>query len=325
MSEPLISVIVPVYNVERYIKRCIDSILAQTYTNLEIILVDDGSTDCSGEICDAYAVADSRIKVIHINNSGQAEARNLGITMAEGSYYAFVDSDDYIMRDYISYLYEIIQVYQAQISICGYSKIEERNHNKIENNIVSNTEIMIYNSTESIFQLLYQKGILTVVWGRLFNAELFCNIRFPKGKLHEDVAVLYKLFDVANRIACGTEKKYFYFQRAGSTMNKKFHGQRMAYLEFTKECIQYMELNHPELVKAATSRHFSACFDLLSCIGNNKKEFAKEYMQIVWEIKRYRKTVLFDSNARLKNRLAAAGSYVSITAIQRLSCLLKRP
>ncbi len=325
MNEPLISVIVPVYNVEHYIKRCVDSILAQTYTNLEIILVDDGSTDNSGKICDEYAMTDLRVRVIHIDNNGQSEARNLGMNKAKGYYFAFVDSDDYIAIDYISYLYEIMQIHQAQISICGYCKIGENNSDKKDKKIILDKETKVYDSKEGILQLLYQRGILTVVWGRLFKAELFREINFPKGKLHEDVAVLYKLFDIANKIACGDQKKYFYFQRVGSTMNKRFYKQRMDYLEFTKECIQYMNRNHPRLTRAAISRHFSACFDLLSCIGNDKKIFAEEYLQIVQEIRKYRKTVLLDSNARLKNRLAAAGSYVSIMAIQKLSCLLKRP
>lgn len=325
MSEPLISVIVPVYNVERYIKRCVDSILAQTYTNLEIILVDDGSTDCSGEICDVYAKENMRVKTIHQKNGGLSSARNTGICHANGIYYAFVDSDDYIAIDYIAYLYRLLQENQAQIAICGYKKVLE-NDAKIKENLDPKVNtVNAYHSEEALFQLLYQRKMITSACGRLFRSELFEKIRFPEKKLHEDVAVMYRLFDASEKIVCTNAEKYYYFQRGDSIVNKGFHRQRMAYLEFTKECIQYMELNHPQLIKAAISRHFSACFDLLSCIGNNKKEFAKEYMQIVCEIKKYRKTVLFDSNARLKNRLAAAGSYVSITAMQRLSCLLKRP
>ena len=183
----------------------------------------------------------------------------------------------------------------------------------------------LYDSEEALFRLLYQRKMITSVWGRLFRAELFEQIHFPKAKLHEDVAVTYRLFDAAEKIVCTSAKKYYYFQRRDSIVNQKFRKQRMDYLEFTKECIQYMNRNHPQLTRAAISRHFSACFDLLSFIGNDKKIFAEEYLQIVQEIRKYRKTVLLDSNARLKNRLAAAGSYVSIMAIQKLSCLLKRP
>lgn len=325
MNEPLISVIVPVYNVEHYIKRCVDSILAQTYTNLEIILVDDGSTDCSGEICDEYTKKDMRVKTIHQRNGGLSDARNTGISQAKGICYAFIDSDDYIAVDYIAYLYQLLQENQAQIAICEYRKVSENDVRIKENFDLEVDTVNLYGFREALFRLLYQKKMITSVCGRLFRAELFEKIRFPKGKLHEDVAVMYQLFDAVERIACTSAAKYYYFQREDSIVNKGFRKQRMDYLEFTKECIQYMTLNHPELKKAAVSRHFSACFDLLSCIGNNKKEFAKEYMQIVKEIKKYRKIVLLDSNARLKNRLAAAGSYFSITTIQRLSRLLKRP
>ena len=325
MSEPLISVIVPVYNVERYIERCVDSILAQTYTNLEIILVDDGSTDCSGRICDDVTKKDIRVRTIHQKNGGLSSARNTGIRYANGICYAFIDSDDYIAIDYIAYLYRLLQKNQAQIAICGYRKVSENNA-KIKENFDSEVgTVNLYDSKEALFRLLYQRKMITSVCGRLFRAELFEEIRFPKGKLHEDVAVMYRLFDSSEKIVCTSAEKYYYFQREDSIVNKDFRKQRMDYIEFTRECIRHMEVNHPELTKAAVSRHFSACFDLLSCIGNNKKEFAEEYMQIVQEIRKYRKTVLLDSNARLKNRLAAAGSFISITAIQRLSCLLKRP
>ncbi len=324
MNEPLISVIVPVYNVEHYIKRCVDSILAQTYTNLEIILVDDGSTDDSGKICDEYAKMDIRVKIVHQKNGGLSDARNTGIRQANGICYTFIDSDDYVAVDYIACLCRLLWENQAQIAICGYRKVLEDFEIKKNFDSEISTENLYY-SEEALFRLLYQRKMITSVCGRLFRAELFEQIHFPKAKLHEDVAVTYRLFDAAEKIACTSAEKYYYFQRRDSIVNQKFRKQRMDYLEFTKECIQYMNRNHPQLTRAAISRHFSACFDLLSCIGNDKKIFAEEYLQIVREIRKYRKRVLLDSNARFKNRLAAAGSYISITAIQRLSRLLKRP
>ena len=123
MSEPLISVIVPVYNVEKYIAACVDSILAQTYTNLEILLVDDGSTDSSGALCDEYARRDVRVRVIHQENGGLSDARNTGMQSAQGTYFAFVDSDDFIAGDYIAYLYGMIEKHHAQIAVCGYQKV----------------------------------------------------------------------------------------------------------------------------------------------------------------------------------------------------------
>lgn len=325
MNEPLISVIVPVYNVEKYLARCVDSILAQTYTNLEVILVDDGSTDASEKMCDEFAKKDVRVRVIHKENGGLSDARNVGMQEAKGGFYAFVDSDDYIAADYIAYLYNLLNTNQAQISVCGYKKVYE-NHTDMKNNTRdTDLSIKVYNSSEGLFHLLYQRGMIASAWGRLFKAELFRGICFPKGKLHEDVAVVYRLYDAAGKIVCGGEEKYYYFQRNNSIINVKFDKKRMDYIFFTNECIQYMAEHHPDLKKAAVSRHFSACFDLLSSVGKDKTENAEEWRKLVQEIKKHRKTVLCDSNARLKNRLAAAGSYVSISMVQKLSCLIRRP
>lgn len=327
MSEPLISVIVPVYNVEKYISACVDSILAQTYTKLEILLVDDGSTDSSGALCDEYARRDVRVRVIHQENGGLSNARNTGMQTAQGTYFAFVDSDDFIAGDYIAYLYEMIEKHHAQIAVCGYQKVypgdeyscyrgRTGNHNSVDSEKVYRTE-------EGLQQLLYQRGIISSAWGRLFDASLFMYtdvMQFPVGKLHEDVAVMYRLFGAADTIVCGDEAKYYYLQRADSIVNQQFDRRRMEYIAFTGECIQFMEEFYPNLRKAAVSRHFSACFELLSCIENNNS-YRIEYEQLVNEIKKYRHIVLWDADARLKNRLAAAGSYISVTGIRKLSRL----
>lgn len=329
MSEPLISVIVPVYNVEKYIAACVDSILAQTYTNLEILLVDDGSTDSSGALCDEYARRDVRVRVIHQENEGLSDARNTGMQSAQGTYFAFVDSDDFIAGDYIAYLYGMIEKHHAQIAVCGYQKVYPGDENSCygtrtdKHNSVNSEKV--YRTEEGLRQLLYQRGMITSAWGRLFDASLFMHtdaIQFPVGKLHEDVAVMYKLFGAADTIVCGDEAKYYYLQRADSIVNQQFDRRRMDYIAFTGECIQFMEDFYPSLRKAAVSRHFSACFELLSCIENNNS-YRIEYKQLVNEIKKYRHIVLWDANARLKNRLAAAGSYISVTGIRKLSRLFR--
>lgn len=359
--KPLISVIVPVYNVENYIARCIDSILAQTYPDLEVLLVDDGSTDLSGALCDQFAQKDARVRVIHKENGGLSDARNTGMRQAVGKYFAFVDSDDYIAKDYIDYLYGMIEKYHAQIAVCGYQKVyssdkntknivcnlkkvckkntqnttsqcqENQNsdipinknssyRNKAGNHNSADSE-SVYNTEEGLRHLLYQRGMISSAWGRLFDASLFTSsieIFFPVGKLHEDVAVMYKLFEAADVIVRGNEAKYYYFQRSDSIVNQQFDRRRMDYITFTRECIDFMEAHYPKLCRAAVSRHFSACFELLSCIDDNKR-YEKEYRQLASEIKTYRCTVLRDSNARLKNRLAAAGSCVSLVLVWKLS------
>lgn len=340
MDRPLISVIVPVYNVESYLPQCIDSILAQTYENLEIILVDDGSTDSSGRICEDYAGRDPRIKTIHKPNEGLADARNRGIQAARGVYCSFVDSDDHIAGDCIAYLYDMADTYGAQIAVCGYQKVHNNDLVRASDPDGTNKAVSVYDTFNALSALLYQRGIITAAWGRLFRRELFNAIRFPKGRQHEDVAVMYRLFDQAETIAVGYERKYYYLQRPGSIVHSAFDGKRMDYIAFTRECIEYMQGRHPALVSAAVSRHFSACFELLAGMppaitsGSGRRDPAdgkedqdrermcgEAYQKLVQEIKRYRKTVLCDRSARPANRIAAMGSYVSIRAIQRLSRL----
>ncbi len=324
MEKPLISVIVPVYNVKQYLRRCVDSILKQTYENIEIVLIDDGSTDESGAICDRYAQKDVRVKVIHKENGGLSDARNKGMQEARGEYFAFVDSDDYIAKDYMAYLFELIVENKAQISLCGYLKFDnnrkiipkrEKSNVRKKRRTGVNNIAQVYPSEEANFHLLYQNGMVTSAWGKLFNRKLFETICFPAGKLHEDIAVIYRLFDKADIVACSEERKYFYFQRDDSIKNSAFNQKKMDYIFFTKECMEYMEKKHPSLWKAAVSRHFSACFELLVCIGNNREIYSDAFGYLVQEIKKYRKIVLLDTNARKKNRLAAAGTYLSLRAV----------
>lgn len=333
MRRPLISVIVPVYNVERYLSRCIDSILAQTYEDLEIILVDDGSTDSSGQICEAYAETDPRIRTLHKQNGGMSDARNAGIQAASGEYGTFVDSDDYIAEDCIEYLYEMTSANNAQIAVCGYQKVYEGTSGGIPGgNGAGNAmkpegekAITVCGSENALSRLLYQQGIIASVWGKLYQRDLFSAIRFPKGKWHEDAAVMYQLFDNARVIAVGNDKKYYYVQRQGSITNSAFDVRRMDYIQFTRDCIGYMGEKHPNLEAAAISRHFSACFELLAAMGKDKKFFLNEYNILIKEIKAYRKTVLFDANARAMNRVAAMGTYISITVLRKLCCVMTRP
>ncbi len=223
----------------------------------------------------------------------------------------------------------MIEKHHAQIAVCGYQKVYPGDENSCygtqtdKHNSVNSEKV--YRTEEGLRQLLYQRGMITSAWGRLFDASLFMHtdaIQFPVGKLHEDVAVMYKLFGAADTIVCGGEAKYYYLQRADSIVNQQFDRRRMDYIAFTGECIQFMEEFYPSLRKAAVSRHFSACFELLSCIENNNS-YRIEYEQLVNEIKKYRHIVLWDADARLKNRLAAAGSYISVTGIRKLSRLFR--
>ena len=181
---PEISIIVPVYNVEKYLTRCIDSILNQTFTDFELILVDDGSTDKSGVICDKYSKIDSRIKVIHSKNEGAAQARNYGLDIAKGKFIGFVDSDDYINRDMYQILYENINKYNCDICVCGHQSFQDKVKVAFED---SKEEIIEFDNKLALknYFLDYEDServMYTIIWDKLYRRELFKNLRFPKGK-----------------------------------------------------------------------------------------------------------------------------------------------
>lgn len=217
MEKGLISVIVPVYNVEQYLEKCVNSITNQTYRNLEIILVDDGSTDNSGKICDHLAKNDSRIKVIHKKNGGVAEARNFGIDVATGENISFIDSDDYINSKYFEILYKAMVANNAEIVICDYIKFEE--DKEIKTSINENCKIVSHDKY-SIFSDYYNMGHkhekIAVPWGKVYKTKLFKNIRYPVGAKAEDELTQYKIFDKSQKTIEIKEKLYYYLRRNAS-------------------------------------------------------------------------------------------------------------
>lgn len=235
-----VSVIVPVYNVEIYLKKCINSILNQTFRNLEIILVDDGSTDDSGIICDEYALIDERLKVIHKENGGLSSARNIGIDNATGDYLAFIDSDDWIEPNMLEVLLERIKQDNSDISICEYLEVyneEEKitNTTMIENKIFTNYKALknIYDNKLNI--------TMTVTWNKLYKKELFKNITFPNGKIHEDEFTTYKLLYAAEKVSYINKKMYYYRQRENSIMKSKFSKKRLDTLDAIEERVDFMK------------------------------------------------------------------------------------
>lgn len=207
--EPLISIIVPIYNVEEYIHKCVDSILAQTHKNLEIILVDDGSPDNCPAICDEYAQQDSRIRVIHKPNGGLSDARNAGLDVAQGDYIGFVDSDDWIAPDMYEYLLNGMIKYDTDISSCQAIYVYEwRLQYK---NIGCDT---VY-TREEMLEEVFNDRMENYAWSRLYKAKIWKDVRFPVGKNFEDILTFYKAVEAADRIVDLQEGKYFYLIRKG--------------------------------------------------------------------------------------------------------------
>ena len=208
-----ITVIVPVYNVEKYLDRCMESILAQTYTKLEIILVDDGAADSSGAICDSYAQKDERVQVIHKENGGLSSARNAALDIAQGEYIGFVDSDDYISVDMFEKLYQACVQYESEIAICCHYT-ERGDRLLIEEPIVD--ESIQYTGVEALELLIRDQGIRNYAWDKLYKASLFQSIRYPDGRNYEDIATTYLLFYRAKRICSIPRYLYYYQIREGS-------------------------------------------------------------------------------------------------------------
>lgn len=213
--DSLISVIIPVYKVESYLPRCVDSVLAQTYQNLEIFLVDDGSPDRCGEICDAYAAKDSRIIVIHKINGGLSDARNAALDVCSGEYISFVDSDDYVSNDFIESLYHAIQIFQTKLAICGIVKFDEAGKEYTDYS-PSDAERCV--SGEEMMNTVWRPA----AWNKLYHRSLFANTRYPVGKLYEDLFIYHDILAMLDCIAFTGKNSYHYFNRQSSIMNKPY-------------------------------------------------------------------------------------------------------
>lgn len=223
-KQPLISIVTPVYNMERFLPQCIDSILAQTFPDWELILVDDGSTDGSAGICDRYAAKDSRIRVIHKENSGQADSRNIGVSMARADLVGFVDSDDWIDPGMYGTLYDALVNNGADISICGYYMSYVNREQKSCDTGGGN---VVFSGKEALNHILDDKVIKNYLWDKLYKKEVITE-QFPKAYYYEDYATLFKWFANVDKVAFCQVPLYHYRQREGSTVHdcdprKKYH------------------------------------------------------------------------------------------------------
>lgn len=211
--EELITIIVPVYKVEDYLDKCVNSLLNQTYKNLEIILVDDGSPDRCGEMCDEYAKIDNRVKVIHKENGGLSDARNAGIEVANGQYLAFLDSDDWVHEEFVEKLYRLIKETESNLAICNFVKTSGEDitpdFSDVEIHELSNIEALEKLAGEFYLQFV-------VAWGKLYHKDLFDLVRYPVGKVHEDEYVAHKILYKTNKVVYTTEQLVYYRQRQDS-------------------------------------------------------------------------------------------------------------
>ncbi len=243
-----ISVIVPVYKVENYLEKCVDSIRNQTFSDIEIILVNDGSPDKCGQMCDEYANIDSRIKVIHKENGGLSDARNAGLKIAIGDYIAFVDSDDYIEPDMLEKLYEACKKYHVKMAGVDLAYVFENKNDRVEKSNHTSTVM----SSNDFFKLMLNVDLFlrTGVWNKLYEKTLFSDVCFPKGKVYEDVGTMYKLVFKCDYIAYISEPCYNYLkERNGAITAGMYSKKEYDRLEMNSQMTDFIKNNHPELLE----------------------------------------------------------------------------
>lgn len=313
---PKVSVIVPVYKVERYLQECLDSISNQTFQDYELILVDDGSPDSCGKMCDEYAHKHGNTKVIHQENAGLSEARNQGVKIAEGEYVTFIDSDDYVAPDYLEYLVFLMEKYQAEVSMAERVLFWDGQPIVMKER---QPEDFNMQPTEALTQICYNKMSICA-WGKLYKRDLVEKYPYPKGQLYEDTATTYKIVGASDRIAYGNRVIYYWRQRNDSITHAKITEKHFYGIIAASEQLAYMQEHYPEAVPAARARCIMKIIDISYRLVMGEKDMAlfrrirKEVIPLLRHILRDKKVCM-----SLKVRATALGcGYLPYLIVSKL-------
>lgn len=306
--KPLISVIVPVYNGEAFLDQCLESIAAQDYARLEIIIVDDGSTDGTAAISDRWAERDSRVRVIHQPNGGHSAARNAGLDAMSGELMMMVDSDDVLHPDFITVLLDLMRRHEADIVVGGYVAFEGAAPDFGRHASTGDTRLL--DQHQALMAVFYQHGLTHSPWGRLFKASLFDGIRFPLSIIYEDLAIIYPLLKHCQRVVTTSRVLYGYRQHANNSM-RVFSPRRTAVLDVCENLERQMQADDPQYLKAVRSRLLSAYFNILLLSNQDKQSDHSELQERCWQgIKRLRGNCMLDPRVRLKNKAGIIASWL---------------
>lgn len=313
MKKGIVSVIIPIYKVEKFLRICLESVINQTYKNLEIILVDDGSPDNCGEICDEYASKDSRIKVIHKENGGLSDARNAGIEVATGEYITFVDSDDFLFLNMVEILYQLCKKNRAEFSMCQCVHCTEKDEKFMMEKSEIQEKIEIFEEKEKMKAYMVSKKIDTVVWKKMYAKRLFDNIRFPKGKLHEDTFVMHLLIESANKVVITNEYGYVYRINPESIMNRNFSSKRLDAIEAHVEKKDFMEKNYPELYSYACSELIYACNFCLygMVIADYYEQTIEDMLKVLY--RKYAKYYIFSLHTSYMGKVLSVIAFINLS------------
>lgn len=290
---PFISVIVPVYRVEQYLKKCVDSLLVQTYDNFEILLIDDGSDDNCPQICDYYSSIDNRVKVFHKTNGGLSDARNYGVKHMNGSHAVFVDSDDYVTNTYLADLAHLVHEYDADLAV---TKILAVNEDGVNLDFVKVTEkIEILSKTDALKRMLYRQGFGVSACGKIYKKKIIENCPYPNGIYYEDLATTYKIIENCKSIVYLDKSNYFYVQRSGSIVHRRPSQKELMGIDISEEIIAYMETYHPSVVPAAICRYNSKILEYIPNLLSNEYEDKTIFNYLKNKEKKYYKNIMEDS------------------------------
>lgn len=316
MESPLISVIVPVYNSEDFLDQCLESIVNQTYKNLEILVVDDGSTDSSGDKCDQWASRDSRIRVIHQPNGGHSAARNTALDAITGQWLIMVDSDDVLHTEFAATLLDVALRHSADIAVGDYTAFYgDRPHFDTPHSPAPETTLSRH---EALLAVFYQHGLTHSPWGRIFKSSLFASVRFPLGIIYEDLAIIYPLLCGCDRVATVGRVLYGYRQHATNSM-RVFSSRRADVLNVCESLERLMAQSDSQYLAAVRSRLLSAYFNILLLSDQDRQHDYSQLGDRCWQgIKRLRSECLLDPHVRLKNRLGIIASYLGRWALCRV-------
>lgn len=296
-----VSVIIPVYNVEKYLEECMESILSQTIKNFEVILVDDGSQDNSGKICDKYAEKDVRVKVLHKSNGGQSSARNYGLDHATGDYILYVDSDDYLSSDYLEQMYNMILIEDYDMVIGNTVNFMDGIKIVIGNELKENN-VEKFTPEEAMESVYYQEKFDTNLCAKMVKRKIAQMNRLKEGVIYEDFDIIHELIFSCQKIVFLSKPKYFYRCRMGSTMNSPFDEKKFYLLDIAEKHVDFVREQHPELLPAVHRRYVYSNFHILGKTIFNSK-YKEKNRQIRMNILKYGNSVLHNKRVGMKEKI----------------------
>lgn len=300
----MISVLVPVYNVAKYLRRCLDSILMQTYTDYEVVLVDDGSTDQSGSLCDAYAAEHDCIRVIHQRNAGLAQVRNVSLAAARGEYITFVDSDDAIEPTYLEVLMQDLQETGADISICSWSEVSDDGVRTELTWDRKDEGFQIWTTEQAVKTLLYQKGIDNNTWGKLYTRAVLQDVIYPAGRVYEDIATTYQVMLKGKRICYRPEALYLYTSNISGISQSAFSPKRMDLIDMAEGMYLDIASRFPGYLRAAQARLLRAYIHVYIQIPDYT-DYKAYQSRVFVGIRTHCRAVAGDLEAKRGTRMAA--------------------